>query len=163
MIRSIHVVSRADVEAAGHTAARALVAIGSPGCDIALRPDLPALRLSFDTLAGELEAASIWLTQALPAVPFDLAHAQAILAFTSALHGRVRWIDLMVWEHGGHARSVTIARWLARRYCRRWHEPASTATVASCPLMQAVLRGLTNPAQPGAFRVVPDIEQELLS
>ena len=142
MIRSVAVVDRAIAETRPHASAVALIAIGTPGFDIAMRADLPALRLSFDTLAGELEAASLRLAQASAAVPFDIAHAQAILTFLTKLQQRSRWLDLLVCESEGYSRSVTVARWMAQRLGCPLHEPASAVAVATCTLMDAVLRDL---------------------
>jgi hypothetical protein len=148
MIRSITVVHRASAETFPGAAAVALIAIGTPGCDITVRPDLLALRLSFDTLAGELEAACLRVAQAAAAVPFAIAHAKAISTFVAELQQQGQPIDLLVYESEGYSRSVTVARWAAQRLGCRLHEPRSAARVPSCSLMDAVLCDLPRQAQP---------------
>ena len=160
MIRSITVVQHAGAEAHPRAAA-ALIAIGTPGCDITVRPDLRALRLSFDTLAGELEAASLRLAQVAAAVPFATAHAQAICTFVTELQQLGQRIDLLVYESEGYSRSVTVARWAAQRLGCRLHEPRSAACVASCSLMDAVFRDLRRQAPPVTRRAVRASEPEL--
>lgn len=159
MIRSIRVASHTDVEDS-RAVAVAVIAISTPGCDIRVRPDLPALLVSFDTLAGELEAASLRLSHSMAAVPFDIAHAQAILAFVTALEQQSQRIDLHVYESGGYSRSVTVARWLARRLGYPLHEPTTAAAVASCTLMEAVLHDLPRTRQPVAHLALVALEPE---
>lgn len=161
MIRSIAVVHRASSEAWPPAAAVALIAIGTPGCAIAARPDLRALHLSFDTLAGELEAASLRLPKAAAAVPFAIAHAHAIAAFVTELQRKGECIELMVCESDGYTRSVTVARWAAQRLGCLLHEPAPATGVAPCELMAGVLRRVTCPAGQVTSRVPLDVEAEL--
>ena len=160
MIRSIRVVCHADVEDS-RAVAVAVIVISTPGCDIRVRPVLPALLVSFNTLAGELEAASLRLPHAMAAVPFDIAHAQAILAFVTAMQQQVQELDLQVYESGGYSRSVTVARWLARRFGYPLHEPATAAAAASCTLMEAVLHDLPRTMQPVAHPALVALEPEL--
>lgn len=161
MIRSITVACRAAVEACPRSAAAALIAVGTPSCDIAMRPDLRALRLSFDTLAGELEAASLRVAQAMAAVPFDISHARAISTFVAPLQQQGQRIDLLVYESEGYSRAVTVARWLARRLGCPLSEPASAAAVASCTWMEALLQEQSRWARPVAHHGVLMLEPEL--
>lgn len=162
MIRSVAVVDRAIAEAPPRAFFQvALITIVKPGCVIAVPADLPALRLSFDTLAGELEAASLRLAQATAAVPFDITHAQSIQAFLTTLQLHRQWIDLLVCETDSYSRGVTVARWIVQRLGCPSHEPESAVAVASCPMMNAVLNALSPLAHPVRQRVVPITEPVL--
>ena len=152
MIRSVAVVPHASVKARPRAAAVALITVATPGCTIARRPDLRALHLSFDTLAGELEAASLRVPQATAAVPFATEHAHAIAAFMSGLQRERESLDLLVCESEGYARSVTIARWAAQQLGCPLREPAPVAAVTSCALMDSVLKQLPHPAHDAVRR-----------
>lgn len=162
MIRSVAVVQRASLEACPRAAAMAVIVICTPGCNIPVRPDLRSLRLSFDTVAGELEAAASRLVHAAAAVPFAIAHARSIAAFAAALQLDQRELDLLVCESDGSSRSVTVARWLARQLGCPAHEAAAAAGIASCAMMAAVLRDLA-PLAPmvGCHRAAPAAEPAL--
>jgi hypothetical protein len=152
MIRSIAVVPHASVKARPRAAAIALITVATPGCTIAGRPDLHALHLSFDTLAGELEGASLRVPQATAAVPFGIEHAHAIAAFMSGLQRERESLDLLVCESEGYVRSATVARWAARRLGCPLHEPEQAAAIASCALMDSVLKQLPHPAHDAVRR-----------
>lgn len=160
MIRSVAVVHRARAEAWPRATAVALIVIDTPGCAVAARPGPHALHLSFDTVAGELEAASLRLPQAASAVPFAVEHAHAVSTFVAKLQHERECIDLWVCESDGYSRSVTVARWAAQRLGCPLHEPAPVAAVAPCALMGSVLRGVTGPVQPVTRRAVQVAEPE---
>ncbi|MDZ7589307.1 MAG: hypothetical protein U5L05_01170 [Rubrivivax sp.] len=162
MIRSIEVVDRASAATMPYAAAVALIAIATPGCTLAARPDLHALYLSFDTLAGELEAASLRLPQAMVAVPFASDHAVAIAGFVSRLQSESGSVDLRICESEGQVRSVTVARWLARRLGLPLREPASAATVTCCALMDNVLKRVSHAALEGSRQLPRAVDWAVL-
>jgi predicted protein tyrosine phosphatase len=139
MIRSIAVVQRTVAEASLHEAGVALIAIATPGCAVAAPPGLRALHVSFDTLAAELEAASLRLPDAAPARPFAPEHARDIADFVEQLQQDREPFVLLVCESEGLVRSVTVARWAAQRVDRPLHE-GPAARVASCALTSGVLQ-----------------------
>ena len=139
MIRSVAVIQRTVAEAWLHKAGVALIAIATPGCAVAAPPELRALHLSFDTLAAELEAASLRLADAPPARPFTREHACAIAHFVELLQREREPVALLVCESEGLVRSVTVARWAAQRLDRPLHEGIA-AQVASCALTSGVLQ-----------------------
>lgn len=142
MIRSIAVVQRTVAEAWPPDASVALIAMATPGCAVAAPPGLRALHLSFDTVAAELEAASVRLTGAPAAQPFAPEHALEIAHFVEWLHRDRETFVLLVCESEGLARSATVARWAAALLGSPLHEGAA-ARVAGCALMSGVLRDAT--------------------
>jgi hypothetical protein len=149
MIRFVEIVPHANAKACPRSAEIALITVATPGCTIARRPALRALHLSFDTLAGELEAASLRVPQATAPVPFASEHAFATAAFISELQRDREPICLLVSESEGYVRSVTIARWAAKRMGCPLREPGTAAAVASCVLMDSVLDRVPFPAREG--------------
>lgn len=147
MIRFVAVVPHAGTQTWPRAAAFALISVATPGCSIARRPGLRALHLSFDTVAGELEAASLRVPQALTAVAFASGHAHAIAAFVSGLQRDRESIALLICESEGYVRSVTIARWAAQLLGCPLYAPAPAAAVVSCALMGSVLKQLPRPAR----------------
>ena len=147
MIRSVAVVQRSVAEAWPHAAGVAWIAIATPGCAVAVPPGSRALHLSFDTLAAELEAASVRLADAPPAQPFAPRHARDIVDFVELLQREREPVALLVCESEGLVRSATVARWAAVRLDRPLHEGVA-ARVASCPLTSGVLQDIAPMPRP---------------
>ena len=147
MVRFVAVVPHANAKAWPGAAGFALITVATPGCTVAGRPAPHALHLSFDTLAGELEVASLRLPQVAPALPFTIDHARNLATFLSALHGEREPIGLLVCESEGYVRSVTVARWAAQQLSCPLCEPALAAAVTSCVMMDSVLKQLPRPAR----------------
>jgi hypothetical protein len=139
MIGTIEVVHPRDAAAWPRTTGVALIAIATPGCTIVAPPSMRALHASFDSLAGELEAASLRLPGAAAAVPFAREHAQHVWTFLADVARDSRSVTLLVTESEGLTRSVTIARWAAQLLGIPLREPASAGAVASCALMERAL------------------------
>ena len=139
MIRSVAVVQRTVAEAWLHEAGVALIAIATPGCAVAAPAGLRVLHVSFDTLAAELEAASLRLAAAPPAQPFTSGHAREIVDFVEQLQQDGEPFVLLVCESEGLVRSVTVARWAALRLGRPLDEGIA-AQVASCALTSGALQ-----------------------
>ena len=100
MIESIHVIGGHLMQTIGSSPTAALIAIVTPGQDLPLHGGVGRLlRLQFDTLQAELEAASL-----------------RVAAFLAELHASAARRHVYVCESEGLSRSVTIARWAARRY-----------------------------------------------
>lgn len=138
MIHSIAVLPQSGAKT-WPRAAIALITIATPGIAVVTPPGRCTLHLVFDTLAGELEVASLRVSWTAPAVPFAGEHARAIADFVSRLQRDREPIRLLVCESEGYVRSVTIGRWAAKRIGCPLHEPAPAAAVASCMLMDRVL------------------------
>lgn len=142
MIRSINVVcgSRDEILAKLPPSA-VLIAIRTPGRDLALPPAMHrVLRLEFDTLAAELEAASLRRVDSSAAQPFAPEHALRIVALLEAVAASAAAHDVYLCESEGLSRSVTIARWAAA-HCGLADTAAAAVPdgVASCPLMLDLL------------------------
>jgi hypothetical protein len=137
MIESISVIARPLAPASGDfSTTAALIAIATPGSNPALPPGVcNLLRMEFDTLEAELEAASLRVVGAAPAVPFSALHALRIAAFLAGLHAGAATCHVFVCESEGLSRSVTIARWAARRWDLAAHAARIPDHVPSCWLM----------------------------
>jgi hypothetical protein len=140
MIESIHVIGGHLVQTIGSSPTAALIAIVTPGQNLPLHGGVGRLlRLEFDTLEAELEAASLRVAGAAAAVPFSASHALRIAAFLAELHASAARRHVYVCESEGLSRSVTIARWAARRYDIASHAALVADGVPSCFLMAQLL------------------------
>jgi hypothetical protein len=153
MIESINVIGCHLAQAIGSTSSAALVAIVTPGQDLPLQGGVGhLLRLEFDTLEAELEAASLRVAGAAAAVPFSAPHALRIADFLTTLHASAATRHVYVCESEGLSRSVTIARWAAHRYDIARRAALIPNDVQSCWLMARQLASVPADALPAPAR-----------